>query len=148
MDLDGARVLDLYAGSGALGLEALSRGAAAVTFVESDRTAVNVLRSNVSSLGLPGTSLVSARVLSFLAGSSSPFDLVLADPPYAEQDIDSVVGALSGWTAPGALVILERSIRSAAPAWPPFLTPLRVKKYGDTALHWAEHHAAPAASGC
>jgi 16S rRNA (guanine966-N2)-methyltransferase len=144
MDLDGARVLDLYAGSGALGLEALSRGASAVTFVESDRGALTVLRSNISALGLPGTSVVSGRVLSFLAGAPAPFDLILADPPYADTDIDTVVAALSGWVAPDGLVILERSTRSAAPAWPAFLTASRVKKYGDTSLHWAEHHAAEA----
>jgi 16S rRNA (guanine966-N2)-methyltransferase len=144
LDLDGARVLDLYAGSGALGLEALSRGASAVTFVESDRGALTVLRSNISHLALPGASAVSGRVLSFLAGAPSPYDLILADPPYADTDIDSVVAALSGWVAPDGLVIIERSVRSPAPAWPAFLTPLRVKKYGDTALHWAEHHAAEA----
>jgi 16S rRNA (guanine966-N2)-methyltransferase len=144
MDLDGARVLDLYAGSGALGLEALSRGASAVTFVESDRGALTVLRSNISALGLPGTSVVAGRVLSFLAGAPAPFDLILADPPYADTDIDTVVAALSGWVAPDGLVILERSTRSAAPAWPAFLTASRVKKYGDTSLHWAEHHAAEA----
>jgi 16S rRNA (guanine966-N2)-methyltransferase len=144
MDLDGARVLDLYAGSGALGLEALSRGASAVTFVESDRGALTVLRSNISSLGLGGTSVVSGRVLGFLAGVPSPYDLILADPPYADTDVDAVVAALSGWTAPGGLVVVERSVRSPAPAWPSSLVPSRVRKYGDTALHWAEHHAAEA----
>jgi 16S rRNA (guanine966-N2)-methyltransferase len=144
LDLDGARVLDLYAGSGALGLEALSRGASAVTFVESDRAALTVLRSNISDLALPGASVVPGRVLSFLAGAPSPYDLILADPPYADTDIDSVVAALSGWVAPDGLVIFERSVRSPAPAWPSFLSPLKVRKYGDTALHWAEHHAAEA----
>lgn len=142
LDLDGARVLDLYAGSGALGLEALSRGASAVTFVESDRDALTVLRSNIAAVSLPGTSVVSGRVLSFLAGEPSPYDLILADPPYADTDIDAVVAALAGWTAPDGLVILERSARSPAPAWPASLAPLKVRKYGDTALHWAEHHAA------
>ncbi|MET0236844.1 MAG: 16S rRNA (guanine(966)-N(2))-methyltransferase RsmD [Kibdelosporangium sp.] len=144
LDLDGARVLDLYAGSGALGLEALSRGAAAVTFVESDRTALNVLRSNIATLGLPGASVVSGRVQGFLAGEPSPCDLILADPPYADTDIDTVAAALSGWTAPDGLVIIERSVRSPAPAWPPSLRALKVRKYGDTALHWAEHHATEA----
>jgi 16S rRNA (guanine966-N2)-methyltransferase len=144
MDLDGARVLDLYAGSGALGLEALSRGASAVTFVESDRGALTVLRSNLSSLGLGGTSVVSGRVLGFLAGEPSPYDLILADPPYADTDVDAVVAALSGWTAHGGLVVVERSVRSPAPVWPSSLVPSRVRKYGDTALHWAEHHAAEA----
>jgi 16S rRNA (guanine966-N2)-methyltransferase len=140
VDLDGARVLDLYAGSGALGLEALSRGAARVTFVESDRDALVVLRKNVATIGLPGAEVVPRRVRDYLeARTSSPYDVVLADPPYADQDTDEVLRALVGWTAPGALVVLERSVRSAGPEWPAPLEALRIKRYGDTALYWASH---------
>ncbi|CAM3767283.1 16S rRNA (guanine(966)-N(2))-methyltransferase RsmD [Kibdelosporangium persicum] len=140
LDLSSARVLDLYAGSGALGLEALSRGAASVTFVEADRNAVAVLRRNVATVGLPGTSVVSSKVLTFLSGEASPFDLVLADPPY-DLDVSAEINALTGWTAPGALVVLEQSVRAAEPVWPAPLAALRTKKYGDTVLHWAEHPA-------
>jgi 16S rRNA (guanine966-N2)-methyltransferase len=150
MDLSSAAVLDLYAGSGALGLEALSRGAGSVTLVESDRNAVNVLRKNVAAVGLPGASVVSGRVLPVLRGGSGAFDLVLLDPPYADSDVDLVLAALQGWTAPDALVLLERSVRSPDPVWPSFLEPLRVKKYGDTAVHWARDlgHAAVSPEDC
>ncbi len=140
LDLDGAAVLDLYAGSGALGLEALSRGASSVTFVESDRNALTVLRSNVAAVGLPGASVVPGRVQTVLsAGPTSVYDLVLADPPYADTDVSLVLQALVGWTRPGALIVLERSVRSAAPEWPAAFRALKVRKYGDTALHWACH---------
>jgi 16S rRNA (guanine966-N2)-methyltransferase len=139
-DLDGAAVLDLYAGSGALGLEALSRGASRVTFVESDRNALSVLRKNVATIGIPGAQVVPGRVLTVLqAGTAEPYDVVLADPPYADEDMDAVLKALDGWTRPGALVVLERSVRSADPVWPSPLEALRTKRYGDTALHWACH---------
>ncbi len=138
MDLSSARVLDLYAGSGALGLEALSRGASSVTFVESDRNAVTVLKANITSVGLPGASVVQAKVLTFLSGEPSAFDLILADPPY-DMDVSAEVTALSRWTSPGALVVLEQSVRAVAPEWSTPLESLRVKKYGDTVLHWAEH---------
>ncbi|MBE1464829.1 16S rRNA (guanine966-N2)-methyltransferase [Kibdelosporangium phytohabitans] len=138
LDLSTARVLDLYAGSGALGLEALSRGAASVTFVEADRTAVSVLKANITTVGLRGTSVVHGKVAGFLAGEPTPYDVVLADPPYA-ADVAADVTALSGWTVPGALVVLEQSARAADPVWPAPLEPMRKKKYGDTVLHWAEH---------
>ena len=142
-DLDDARVLDLYAGSGALGFEALSRGAAAVTFVESDRTAVQVLKANIATLGLPGASVAQSRVLTFLTASeATAHELVLLDPPYADQNTDEVVAALTGWTSPGAIVVLERSARSPQPVWHGFLRQVKVRKYGDTALYWAEHHPA------
>jgi 16S rRNA (guanine966-N2)-methyltransferase len=148
-DLDGARVLDLYAGSGALGFEALSRGAASVTFVESDRTAVQVLRTNITTLGLPGAAVAQSRVLTFLTGSeAATHDLILLDPPYADSDVDEVVAALTGWTSPGAIVVLERSVRSPQPVWPGFLEQIKVRKYGDTVLYWAEHHAAEGWSDC
>lgn len=138
LDLSSARVLDLYAGSGALGLEALSRGAASVTFVEADRTAVSVLRTNIATVGLPGTSVVHGKVATFLRGEPAPYDVVLADPPY-DLDVAADVTVLSGWTAPGALIVLEQSARAADPVWPSPLEPMRKKKYGDTVLHWAEH---------
>jgi 16S rRNA (guanine966-N2)-methyltransferase len=142
LDLDGAAVLDLYAGSGALGLEALSRGASRVSFVESDRNALTVLRRNVAAIGLPGANVVSGRVRTVLeAGTASLYDVVLADPPYDDSDVDEVLQALVGWTRPGALVVLERSVRSPDPRWPSAFAPLRVKRYGDTALHWADHPA-------
>lgn len=140
MDLDGAHVLDLYAGSGALGLEALSRGATKVTFVESDRKALDVLRKNVATIGIPGAEVVPGKVRTVLeAGTATAYDVVLADPPYADDEVDAVLRAMVTWTRPGAMVVLERSARSADPVWPAPMEPLRVKKYGETALHWACH---------
>ncbi|MCT2584775.1 16S rRNA (guanine(966)-N(2))-methyltransferase RsmD [Actinophytocola gossypii] len=140
MDLDGARVLDLYAGTGALGLEALSRGAAHALLVESDPGAVSVLRRNVSTLGLAGASVRQGKVATVLAEPApDPFDLVLADPPYAlpEPSLSADLVALAAWTRPGTLVVVERASRSAGVEWPPAWERGRVRTYGDTALHWA-----------
>ncbi|ACU39777.1 16S rRNA (guanine(966)-N(2))-methyltransferase RsmD [Actinosynnema pretiosum subsp. pretiosum] len=144
LDLDGAHVLDLYAGSGALGFEALSRGAATATLVESDRRAADVLRANAASLRLPGATVLHrpAEVV-VAAPPERPCDLVLADPPYAvtDEQLNRVLADLvaNGWTAPGTLLVVERASRSPEPVWPSPLEPLRGKRYGDTALHWSEH---------
>ena len=104
MDLDGASVLDLYAGSGALGLEALSRGAAAAVFVESDQRAAAVIGQNIKALGVAGATLRRGTVASVLAaGADRPVDLVLADPPYdvdaAEIERDAQRADARGWAA-------------------------------------------------
>ncbi|MGW5052138.1 16S rRNA (guanine(966)-N(2))-methyltransferase RsmD [Actinokineospora sp. NPDC004072] len=142
VDLDGARVLDLYAGSGALGFEALSRGAALATLVESDRTAVKVLRDNARALGLPGADIRQGKVATVLAEPPpQPYDLVLADPPYAlgQPELAAVLSALveRDWAAGGAVVVVERDRRTGPPAWPAAFAPERVRGYGDTELHWA-----------
>jgi 16S rRNA (guanine966-N2)-methyltransferase len=144
IDLAGARVLDLYAGSGALGIEALSRGAAEATFVESDRSALAVLERNVVTVGLPGAELRRGTVRSVLAGAPGrPYDLVLADPPYdlAGPELAAMLGALveGGWTRPDTVVVVERARRSGPPDWPEPLRPSKVRRYGDTELHWARH---------
>jgi 16S rRNA (guanine966-N2)-methyltransferase len=140
LDLDGARVADLYAGSGAIGLEAVSRGAAHVLLVESDARAVSVLRRNVSELGVAATTRVAAapvrRVLAEAPGE--PYDLVFADPPYdlAEDELAAVLGALvdGGWLAEDAVLVLERSSRSPEPVWVPGTTGTRSRRYGETTL--------------
>ncbi len=141
IDLDGALVLDLYAGSGALGLEALSRGAASVTFVESDRKALEVLRRNVATVGLPGTVVVPGAVETVLADrASEPFDVVLADPPYAvtAQQVAVVLERLAGngWLAGHGVLVLERSARDGEPLLPGGWTVIRSRRYGDTMTHW------------
>lgn len=140
-ELGGARVLDLYAGSGALGLEALSRGAAQARFVESDRQAVEVLRRNVAALGLPGAEITVGAVEPVLAaGPSERYHLVLADPPYAVdgRTLARVLDALRtrGWLAPGALLVVERSARSEPPVWPSGVSAITERRYGDTRLHY------------
>ena len=142
-ELRDARVLDLYAGSGALGLEALSRGAADAVFVESDRWAVPVLRANVTDVGIGGV-VRSGTVESVLAQpAEKPFDLVLADPPYAVDAarLGVMLTALAAgrWVVPEGLVIIERARRDGEPAWPAAFEPLRTMNHGDTALYWAEY---------
>jgi 16S rRNA (guanine966-N2)-methyltransferase len=141
VDLDGARVLDLYAGSGALGLEALSRGAAEVVLVESGPRVLPVLRANLAAVGLPGARVVAGSVPGVVAGPApAPFDLVLADPPYATPpgEVQGVLRALldGGWLAPGAVVVVERSSREEPWEWPTPLTGLRDRRYGEALLRY------------
>lgn len=142
-EIDGSRVLDLYAGSGALGLEALSRGASDALFVEADRRAVDVLRGNVAALRLGGTVRAGQVEAVVAAPAPGPFDLVLADPPYevGTAALGKVLAALAdgGWLGDGALVVVERAARDGEPDWPPGYAPARAKKYGDTAVYWAEY---------
>ncbi|OLT26781.1 16S rRNA (guanine(966)-N(2))-methyltransferase RsmD [Nocardiopsis sp. CNR-923] len=141
--LEGLRVMDLYAGSGAIGLEALSRGAAHALLVEADRKAARVVRDNIGALGLPGARLVADRVERVVAAPSpgEPYDLVVADPPYAVGD-EEVAAMLSGlvrnaWLAEDALVVVERSKRGAEPAWPEGLVRERRRGYGEAVLWYA-----------
>ncbi|WP_127782702.1 16S rRNA (guanine(966)-N(2))-methyltransferase RsmD [Rhodococcus sp. X156] len=141
-DLDDARVLDLYAGSGALGLEALSRGAREVLLVESDARAAAVARNNVSTVALPGATVRCCSVAAALGTPpEQPYDLVLADPPYAvtDQAVARVLQTLvtDGFVADGSLVVLERSARGAVTEWPEGLQPEVVKTYGETRVEIA-----------
>lgn len=151
--VDGARVLDLFAGSGALGLESASRGASAVTLVEAARHAADVCRRNVAALGLAGTVVVAAeRAERFVERpATAPWDLVLVDPPYdlAEADLAAVLAGLAGALAPGAVVVVERSTRAPEPAWPAGLRRFDERGYGETAVWFAEPDAmaAPADGG-
>ena len=137
--LQGATVLDLFAGSGAVGLEALSRGAARVVFVEADPRAARVIRANMAAAALPGGELVCDRVERFLRRGPGPgpaAGLVVADPPYAAsgEEITRMLAALAGggWLEPGALVAVERATRSGAVAWPGGYIPDRSRHYGDS----------------
>lgn len=129
-DLEGALVLDLYAGSGALGLEAVSRGACSATLVEDDPSALQVLRLNVEETGLAAT-VVDADVSRFLQGPVAPYRLVLADPPYAtEVDLETVLP----WVEPDGIVVVERATRGADPVAPEGLEPERSRRYGEATL--------------
>jgi 16S rRNA (guanine966-N2)-methyltransferase len=140
LELGGARVLDLFAGSGAVGLEALSRGAAAAVLVESDRRACAVIEDNVRALGLPGASIHRCSVSSYLAGPGpdEPYDFVFADPPYAmpPDSVARLLQALTGerWLRPGAVVAVERSARDADLRWPPALVAMTHRRYGEGCL--------------
>ena len=149
--LAGSRVLDLYAGSGAVGLEALSRGAEHVLLIESGARASRVIRANIEAIGLPGAELVTDRVERVLArgpgqsgttgqsGTSGRYDIVFADPPYAlaGEAVSGMLRALAGqaWLAPGALVIVERATRSGPVSWPAGFVPERARRYGE-ATFW------------
>lgn len=134
LDLEGARVLDLYAGSGALGLEALSRGAASATFVESDPDAVAAVRGNIDTLGLAGAFVVAQPVERFLETEAEPrYDLALLDPPY-ELDVVPVLEQLRPWLVDGAVVVAERSRRAPALAWPAGYEAVRSRRYGSATL--------------
>lgn len=137
----GARVLDLYAGSGALGLEAVSRGAGVAVLVERDRASADVARANATTLGMPGVRVVSAPVAAHLAGPPQPFDLVLADPPYAmpAAEVQAFLQQLTrGWLAPDAVVVVERSTRDGQFVWPTPIVALRRKPYGTTTLWYGQ----------
>ena len=138
--LDGAAVLDLCAGSGALGLEALSRGASHALFVEADRRAAAVLRRNVADIGLPGAVVRTATAAAVLGvPANRRYDIVLVDPPY-DLPAAEVAGWLAaaeahGWLAPDAVVVVERAARGGSFEWPAPLCAVRERRYGDTALH-------------
>ena len=143
IDWTGISVLDLYAGSGALGLEALSRGAASALFVESDRRAGDVVSANIATLGLSGATLRRGAVAAVLAGrADSPADLVFADPPYAlaAAEVDALPGLLTagGWVAPGTVVVIERAVSTPPVSWPDGWTAWPSRRYGDTRLELAE----------
>jgi 16S rRNA (guanine966-N2)-methyltransferase len=141
--LAGLRFLDLYAGSGAVGLEARSRGAGAVTLVEQDRRTAALIRDNTRGLGLEGVEVVAGAVSRVLDETpSAPYDVVFLDPPYTLGN-GAVIGNLAalrdhGWLADGCVVVVERSTRTGELVWPTGFVPARSKRYGETTL-WYGH---------
>lgn len=141
--VNGARVLDLFAGSGALGLEAASRGADAVVLVDAARQAADVCRANAAATGLADVVTVVAdraeRVV--VHPPAQPWDLVFMDPPYDVPDatVDAVLEALSmeGSLAAGAVVVVERSRRTSPPRWPAGWSEIAHKDYGETSVWYA-----------
>ncbi len=137
--VEGRRFLDLYAGSGAVGLEALSRGAEHATLVERHRRVAGLIRRNAEALGLAGWRVVSEPVRSFVRGEpDAPYDVVFVDPPYATsgRELTTLLTDLvrGGWLTDDAYVVLERSRRDPAPEWPDGIEPLRDRRYGETLL--------------
>ncbi|MFF4305565.1 16S rRNA (guanine(966)-N(2))-methyltransferase RsmD [Streptomyces sp. 900105755] len=135
--LDGERVLDLYAGSGAVGLEALSRGAGHTLLVEADPRAARVVRENVKNLGLPGAEVRAGKAEQIIRSPApaQPYDIVFLDPPYAvtDDDLREILLTLhsEGWLAPDALVTVERSTRGGVFNWPAGFEGLRSRRYGE-----------------
>jgi 16S rRNA (guanine966-N2)-methyltransferase len=140
--VDGAHVVDLFAGSGALGLEAASRGAGDVVLVESSAAAVAVCRRNVETVGLPGIRVAADRVLPWLrrGAPAEPVDLALIDPPYdlPQDALGEVLAALSAHLAPDAVVVVERSSRTPEPIWPAHWHRFDERRYGETVVWFAE----------
>jgi 16S rRNA (guanine966-N2)-methyltransferase len=143
----GLRFLDLYAGSGAVGLEARSRGAGVVTCVEQDRRTAALIRENVRALGFKGVDVISSSVARTLAQPPrAPYDLIFLDPPYAQPTADVVrdLEALQthDWLSVGAVLVVERSSRGEPLEWPVGYASERSRKYGETTL-WYGRAAAP-----
>lgn len=148
--IDGARVLDLYAGSGALGLESLSRGAASAEFVERGRPAASVVRRNITQLttalrtaglAVPPTRVHESTAITYLKRGAGTFDLVFSDPPYdiGDEAINADLLALAPLLAPDALVVVERTRRATPPDFAAAgLVEVRDRSYGDTRVWWAE----------
>ena len=136
-------MLDLYAGSGAVGLEALSRGAEHVLLVESGARAARVIHTNIEAIGLPGAQVATDRVERVLnrGPGEARYDVVFADPPYAlaDAEVARVLTLLSeqGWLAPAALVIVERATRSGPLNWPDGFMPDRSRRYGEATFWYA-----------
>jgi 16S rRNA (guanine966-N2)-methyltransferase len=133
----GSRCLDLFAGSGALGLEALSRGAAHATFVERDVAAARELRARLLEWGAQDARVEHTDALAFLAGAASAFDIVFLDPPFDSDLLPRSAALLEsgGWLGPGALVYVESAARSAPPALPPGWELLKAKQAGEVGYH-------------
>jgi 16S rRNA (guanine(966)-N(2))-methyltransferase RsmD len=148
--IPGARVLDLFAGNGCLGIEALSRGAASATFVERDRAALSVLRANLADLGLAESSRVLGvdvqRAMERLSSQRQRFDVIVADPPYGGRWAEALLAceALSGLLRPGGSVILERSVREPRPMTTDRLHYRDSRTYGETRFDWYEPMEEPA----
>lgn len=139
VDMTGAAFADLFAGSGAVGLEAASRGAGRVLLVESDARAAGTIRRNAENLTAAATicNQPVERVVQ-TAPPDGPFDVVFADPPYRHADaaVDALLAALqdNSWLAAGAVLVVERDRRNRSPVWPPGVTPLKSRGYGEATL--------------
>jgi 16S rRNA (guanine966-N2)-methyltransferase len=137
----GARCLDLFAGSGALGLEALSRGAAHVTFIESDPRAARELTAHLAEWGAAGARVECQDALTFLRGAGSPFDIAFLDPPFASGLIGSAAELLAahGWLHEAARVYVECPASAGAPALAASFAALKSKRAGEVGYHLYEY---------
>lgn len=136
LELTGARVLDLFAGSGAVGLEALSRGATHALLVEADPRAAKVIRTNARTLRL-NAQVVPAKVERVLAaGPDEPYDLAFLDPPYAlgDTELDEILTAVQAWLGKDGIIVVERDRRSRSPQWPDGVEAVKARRYGDSTL--------------
>ena len=152
----GARVLDAFGGSGALGCEALSRGAASVTLLDTYPKAVAVIRKNVAAVekamgrtGSSSTRVQQSQALTYVKSASGPWDLVFVDPPYAmpNEQVSELLEALTPKLAEGAVVVVERSSRDAEPVWGEGLYCFSTRQHGETVLYYVEPDEAEEQAG-
>lgn len=152
----GARVLDAFGGSGALGCEALSRGAASVTLLDTYPKAVAVIRKNVAAVekamgrtGSSSTRVQQSQALTYVKSASGPWDLVFVDPPYAmpNEQVSELMEALTPKLAEGAVVVVERSSRDAEPVWGEGLYCFSTRQHGETVLYYVEPDEAEEQAG-
>ena len=131
-------LLDVFAGAGAVGIEGLSRGAPAATFVERDSRALAALRANIERLGLTdrGRALRgdAPRVLADLLRRGERFAVIFLDPPYAAADVEAAVEAAAGLLAPGGVLALQHATRTALAPTPASLSPWKARRFGETTL--------------
>jgi 16S rRNA (guanine966-N2)-methyltransferase len=139
----GAACLDLFAGSGALGLEALSRGAAHVTFIEQGAAAARELRTRLTEWQAGDARVLRTDALRYLAGTAQPFDIVFLDPPFDSYLLERAAILLESqpWLQPDALIYVECPARSGLPSVPPTWRPLRAKRAGEVGYHLFAHTA-------
>ncbi len=140
--LNQRKVLDLYAGTGAIGLEAASRGARQVDLVESDPKAIQVCRENLANLGFATVKVHAVRVEKWLStpNQNTPYDLVVLDPPYSNsnESVEAVLAdLLDGWLIDGAVVAVERDAKAPQFDWPTGLTGVRDRRYGHAMVRYA-----------
>jgi 16S rRNA (guanine966-N2)-methyltransferase len=136
-NIEGARCLDLFAGSGALGIEALSRGADSAVLVERNPCVATYLQATLAALGASAGEVRKLDAQAFLRSAGQPFDLVFLDPPFAQAALEPLLTALAGRgrLAPGALVYIEHAARDGLPALPAGLEPWRSKRAGEVGYH-------------
>ncbi len=148
-DIAGSRCLDLFAGSGALGLEALSRGAAQVVFIDREHAVIERLRATLAGLGARGAELEQGDALRFLESEPRPFDIVFLDPPFDLDLLPAACSALErrGWLAPRALVYLESPAAGGAPALPANWELLKSGRAGEVGYHLARRADPPPPRG-
>ncbi|HYB32495.1 MAG TPA: 16S rRNA (guanine(966)-N(2))-methyltransferase RsmD [Steroidobacteraceae bacterium] len=137
----GAHCLDLFAGSGMLGLEALSRGAAHVTFIEQDAAAAAALRARLAEWQAADAHVERADALRYLAGTARRFDIVFLDPPFGGELLSRAAALLEGrhWLKPGALIYVECAARHGLPSLPQSWRVLKAKRTGEVGYHLLVH---------
>lgn len=136
--LTGKRVLDLYAGSGGLGLEALSRGALSVMMIEHDRKAAIICKENIATVAMPGATVQRMSVETYLSQTQDSYDVVLADPPYSEsnESIERMLKLVGSVIVGEGVIVVERATRDPAFTWPTAFSPDRERKYGEATLYY------------